>query len=92
MPPNTKVPSPSSLNVARTAFRSFQITFEQLPDSLSLAFAAAGTLDPRRQSAYGRNALRPGLSSLNPARLNLFGLRGLSNLNYSRFSGSCGRL
>ena len=66
--------------MAQTAFESLQITSEQLPDSLSLAFAAAGTLDPRRQFAYGRSALRPGLSSLNPARLNLFGLRGLSNL------------
>ena len=66
--------------MARTAFKLLQIAFGQLPDSLSLAFAAAGTLDPRRQSAYGRSALRPGLSSLNPARLNLFGLRGLSNL------------
>ena len=79
MPPNTKVPSPSSLNVARSAFRPLQIAFEQPPDSLSLAFVAAGALDPRRQSAYGRSALRPGLSSLNPARLDLFGLRGLSN-------------
>ena len=62
--------------MAQNAFESLQITSEQLPNGLSLAFAAAGTLDPRRQSAYDRSAL----SSLDPTRLSLFGLRGLSNL------------